>query len=78
MNFRCIHDDQPLLAPLEAWVAEVICRNSLDNDNDFSAAQIIICVTGHKVKSFTVLRTHLREFYEFLHKILSHYEKKRL
>lgn len=44
-------------------------KNSQDNDKsspDLNAAQTIIHVAEHKVKSFTALRTHLHEFYEFL------------
>lgn len=51
-----------------------LLKNSQDNDKlppDLNAAQSIIHVAEHKVKSFTVLRTHLHEFYEFLHKSLS-------
>lgn len=47
-----------------------------DNDKlspDHSAAQNIFYVAEHTVKSFTVLRTHLHEFYDFFDKSLSHY-----
>lgn len=51
-----------------------LLKNSQDNDKlplDLNAAQTIIHVAEHKVKSFTAVRTHLHEFYEFLDKRLS-------
>lgn len=50
--------------------------NSRDNDKlspDLSAALRIIHITEHKVKTFTALGTHAREFYESLYESLSHH-----
>lgn len=53
-----------------------LLKNSQDNDKlppDLDAAQTIIHVAEHKVKTFTALRAHLHEFYEFLDKSHSQY-----